>query len=84
MVEIRPNTGNYDESNFLTVKTYRKPTEQSVRLAIIEWWKDQDGRGAAIQPLVEKEPMSKDDAMEFARRHAEEHGVPVIYSDHSD
>ncbi len=67
-----------EDARYLKVRTYPRPTNRSVRLGLIEWV--EGGRGdVTFKTLVNRKPMSHDDAMAYAKRFAEKFEVPVIY-----
>ncbi len=83
-IEIRPfEFQPIKDASYLKVRTYPRPTDRTVRLGIIEWIKD--GSSAVIyRMLVNRKPMSHNDAMEYAKRFAEKFEVPVIYQREDD
>lgn len=64
------------DASYLKVHTYPRPTDRTVRLALIEWIED---GYATYKRLVNRKPMSHSEAMEYAKRFAEKFEVPVIY-----
>ena len=84
MVEVRHDTGVIDVPSALTVHTYLKPSNKTIRLADIQWWRDdEDGKRVVIHKIAVREPMTKEAAMEKALGFAEEHGIPLIYEKHA-
>ena len=69
------------DASYLKVHTYPRPTDRTVRLALIEWIED---GYVTYQRLVNRKPMSHNDAMEYAKRFAEKFEVPVIYQREDD
>lgn len=78
-IQIRPfEFQPIKDARYLKVRTYPRPTNRTVRLGLIEWV--EGGRGdVAYKTLVNRKPMSHDDAMAYAKRFAEKFEVPVIY-----
>ena len=93
MAKIKPSvrpTETYTEPNFLRVHTFLRPRECSDRLVTIEhlsYAADVSQAGALgwqCKTIVDREPMSAEDALFIARNYAQEHEIPVIYECHSD
>lgn len=68
---------------YLKVHTYPRPTDRTVRLTLIEWVADGASDGS-YKRLVNRKPMSHDDAMAYAKRFAEKFEVPLIYQREDD
>jgi hypothetical protein len=89
---IRP-TETYTESNFLRLHTCAGLHERESRLVTIEHLRYEPqpadgGRGVATgwrcETLVDREAMTKEDALFIARTYAMQNDIPVIYECHSD
>lgn len=82
--QVRP-TETYTESNFLRLHTIANPEAQG-RLVTIEHlhYRAEDRAGWRCETIVDREPMSKEDAIFIAKSYAERNGVPVIYECHTD
>lgn len=72
-----------NDASYLKVRTYPRPTNRAVRLGVIEWIED-GFRVANYKMLVNRKPMSHDDAMAYATRFAKKFEVPVIYQREDD
>lgn len=72
-----------EDASYLKVRTYPRPTDRSVRLGVIEWVTARSGPGGC-RLLVNRRPMSHDDAMAYAKRFAAKFLVPVIYQREDD
>jgi hypothetical protein len=83
--QVRP-TETYTESNFLRLHTVAKPQSGAMRLVTIEHlsYRADAGVGWRCATVVDRETMSKEDALFIARSYAERNDVPVIYECHSD
>lgn len=83
-IRIRPfEFQPIEDASYLKVRTYPRPTDRSVRLGLIEWVTARTGP-AGCRLLVNRKPMSHDDAMAYAKRFAEKFLVPVIYQREDD
>ena len=78
-VEVRPMVIIIHDPNYLRVHTYPNPADKSVRLAMVEWWRDTDNDTVFWKPIIDKEAMEHDAAMDRAKQFAAENGIPVIY-----
>lgn len=84
--EIRIRTFEFqpiEDASYLKVRTYPRPTDCTVRLGVIEWITARSGAGGC-KLLVNRKPMSHDDAMAYAKRFAAKFLVPVIYQREDD
>ena len=78
-IQVRPyEFQQIEDPNYLKVHTYPRPTDRTVRLALVEWIAGRSG-DLACKRLVNRKPISHEDAMAYAKRFAEEFEVPVIY-----
>lgn len=86
MVQIRP----YDEEEVqktlpaIEVHTYRKPTDPSVTLAQVTACYQSASDQVTWVKIVDKEPMSHEEAIAKAREYAQESGIEVIFERRSD
>ena len=78
-IEVKAMVAIIHDPNYLRVHTYPKLGEDSVRLAVIEWWRVIDEDTDHWEPVVNMEPMEHEAAMARAREFAAEKGIPVIY-----
>jgi len=71
------------DPRYLKVHTYPRPTDRTVRLALIEWIEG-GATDVTYKRLISRKPMSHDDAMAYAKRFAEQFDVPLIYQREDD
>ena len=75
------------ESDYLQVRTFRSPDDDTVTLATIQRFVDSGGDVDAtgttwrVRTLVLGQPMSQNEAMAFARRYAERKQIPLVVAD---
>jgi hypothetical protein len=83
--QVRP-TETYTESNFLRLHTAATPDTRETRTVTIEHlrYAAGDSEGWRCETIVDREPMSREDALFIARSYAERNKVPVIYECHGD
>lgn len=79
MVEIRPLTGAWTGDKFMIVGTFGRPQEKGGRFAMIHSWEKIGEERPVIKKLVDTQPMSHDQALEWAKKYADENSFPVIY-----
>ncbi|HEX6996072.1 MAG TPA: hypothetical protein VF339_18210 [Gammaproteobacteria bacterium] len=84
--ELR-DSETYTESNFLRVHTARPAADgdQDGRIVTIEHMRyaaTPSGGGWQCSTIVDRERMSKEDALFIAEHYAREHSIPVIYECH--
>jgi len=77
----------YTESNFLRVHTARPAANEpsDVRIVTIEHFcyaASEGGGGWQCTTIVDRERMSKEDALFIAEHYARERSIPVIYESH--
>lgn len=86
---IRP-TETYTESNFLRLHTTPRSGDThraATLIATIEHLgagMDSDGDGSFCRTIVDREEMTREDALFIARNYAAQHEIPVIYECHSE
>ncbi len=75
------------EQDYLHVYTWKSPDDDSVTLATIQRYIDsgedvvEGGTTWRIRTLLANHPMSRDEAMGFARRYAERKNIPFVVTD---
>ncbi len=79
IVEVKP----YDEETAQTedhveVHTYPQPTDPAVTLAEVTASRVTGPSGVTWVPIVDKEPMSAEEALERGKAWAIENGVPLV------
>jgi hypothetical protein len=88
---IRPElrtSETYTESNFLRVHTATRAKARAAEAACIvtiehlSCGAPESPGGWRCVTIVDREPMSKEDALFIAKHYAREHSVPVIYACH--
>ena len=82
--ELR-HTETYTESSFLRLFTAPSPAsaERIVTLEHFHYRPADSGRsGWECRTIIDREPMSKEDAVFIAEAFAREHSIPVIYECH--
>jgi len=83
--ELR-DSETYTESNFLRVHTM-SPAESGgdgriVTIEHLRYGAAPGGGGWQCSTIVDRERMSKEDALFIAEHYAREHSIPVIYESH--
>lgn len=69
-------------TDFVRVRTYSAPEDDTVTLATIQRFVEKtDCEAWKIRTLVEKQPMSPDEAMGLATRYAERKHISVVVRD---
>lgn len=75
------------EQDYLHVYTWTSPEDGTVTLATIQRYTDsgeeidEGGTTWRIRTLLANHPMSRDEAMGFARRYAERKHIPLVVTD---
>jgi hypothetical protein len=87
MARFKPqlkSTETYTESNFLRLHTIPQPSADAIRIVTIEHLRygAVESEGWRCETIVDREPMSKEDALFIARSYAERNRVPVVYECH--
>ena len=84
-----PATSDRPEADYVRVRMFCAPDDDTVTLATIERVVDkangesQDNAPTTkkIKKLVTRQPMTADEALELATSYAERKGIPVVYDD---
>jgi hypothetical protein len=82
-------TNDRPETDYVRVRMFSAPEDDTVTLATIERITDKangespDDAPTAkkIKKLVTRQPMTADEALEFATSYAERKGIPIVYDD---
>lgn len=78
----------YTESNFLRLFSVSAEWPANERLVTLEHYcyrpSSEPPSGWQCQTIIDREPMSKEDALFIARAFARENAIPVIYECHGD
>ena len=77
---------NHPESDYVRVSTCNDPLDDTVTLATIQRFVEKQRRNGAtkgvhVKTLIQKQPMSTDEALGFATCYAERKNIPVVYTD---
>ncbi|HEX5049122.1 MAG TPA: hypothetical protein VFX89_18565 [Gammaproteobacteria bacterium] len=78
---------SYSEKDYVRVHTCTDPLDDTVTLATIERIVDKTNiteeapARKRIKTLIERQPMTPDEALGLATSYAERKGIPVVYSD---
>jgi hypothetical protein len=78
------------EEAYLQVYTWKSPDDESVTLATIQRYIDsgeevvEGGTTWRIRTLLANHPMTRDEAMSFARQYAERKNIPFVVTDSAD
>ncbi len=70
-----------DDSDAIQVYTYPSPNDPARRLAIITYDYQSGPKEVTFTNLVNREEMSHEEALERARKFAEENGISRIYEE---
>ena len=82
---LRPMS--YPEQDYVRVHTCTDPLDDTVTLATIERIVDKTKvteeapERKRIKTLIERQPMTQDEALVLATSYAERKGIPVVYAD---
>ena len=71
------------ESDYVRVRTFAAPDNDTITLATIERFVDKtNGTGAwRVKTIVQERPMTVDHALSLATRYAERKHIPVVYAE---
>lgn len=79
-----PPLAGCPEKDYIRVRTCADPDDDTVTLATIERITDKTVESALtttrVRTLVERHPMSPDEAVELATSYAERKQIPVVYA----
>jgi len=79
MVTVKQGEVTTANLNAIQVHVFADPADPHRRLATITYGFEDDGDQITCRTLIEHRPMSDQQALALARRHAEQHGIPEIY-----
>jgi hypothetical protein len=79
MVAVKRGEVTAANLNAVQVHVYADPADPRRRLATITYGFEDNGDQITCRTLIEHQPMSDDQALALARRHAERRGIPEVY-----